>query len=116
MAGIDHDPLSDIQNIRGLLKDYAPCFAFLKELLQNADDGKASTLRLAWHPGIQQASHPLLKAPALIALNNGEFTKSDPGSTYAGNKYRVLQTKLGMLSSMSAKGNCYDNAAMESFY
>jgi len=46
----------------------------------------------------------------------GIIHHSDCGSTYAGNKYRLLLTKLGMLSSMSAKGNCYDNAAMESFF
>ncbi|MGK0239089.1 MAG: putative transposase [Candidatus Pelagisphaera sp.] len=46
----------------------------------------------------------------------GIIHHSDCGRTYAGNKYRLLLTKLGMLSSMSAKGNCYDNAAMESFY
>jgi transposase InsO family protein len=50
------------------------------------------------------------------SLLTGIIHHSDRGSTYAGNKYRLLQTKLGMLSSMSAKGNCYDNAAMESFY
>ncbi len=50
------------------------------------------------------------------SLRSGIIHHSDRGSTYAGNKYRLLLTKLGMLSSMSAKGNCYDNAAMESFY
>lgn len=80
MAGINHDPLSDIQNIRELLKDYAPGFAFLKELLQNADDGGASTLRLVWSPGLKDASHPLLRAPALLALNDGRFSKSDRDS------------------------------------
>ena len=46
----------------------------------------------------------------------GIIHHSDRGSTYAGNKYRLLLTKLGMFSSMSAKGNCYDNAAMKTFY
>jgi transposase InsO family protein len=41
---------------------------------------------------------------------------SDRGSTYASCEYQKLITSLGMKSSMSAKGNCYDNAAMESFY
>jgi hypothetical protein len=80
MPGIEQDPFSDIQNIRELLKDYAPGFAFLKELLQNADDGEASVLRLVWSPGLKDASHPLLRAPALLALNDGKFTKSDRDS------------------------------------
>lgn len=46
----------------------------------------------------------------------GIVIHSDRGSTYACDAYRALLTKLGMVQSMSAKGNCYDNAAMESFY
>lgn len=41
---------------------------------------------------------------------------SDRGSTYASEKHRRLLKKLGIKQSMSALGNCYDNAAMESFY
>ena len=41
---------------------------------------------------------------------------SDRGSTYACGKYTQLLAKYRMEPSMSRKGNCYDNAAMESFY
>lgn len=41
---------------------------------------------------------------------------SDRGSTYASDCYQRLLRKLAMNPSMSRKGNCYDNAAMESFY
>jgi len=41
---------------------------------------------------------------------------SDRGSTYASDQYQGLLMEKKMKSSMSAKGNCYDNAAMESFY
>lgn len=41
---------------------------------------------------------------------------SDRGSTYASDRYQKLLTSLEMHPSMSAKGNCYDNAAMESFF
>ena len=41
---------------------------------------------------------------------------SDRGSTYACDKYTGLLQKYKMQSSMSRKGNCYDNAAMESFF
>lgn len=77
MPGILSDPRGDIQKIRELLKEYDPGFAFLKELVQNADDGGATTLRLAWLPGSPDPQHPLLGAPALIALNNGRFTEGD---------------------------------------
>jgi transposase InsO family protein len=49
-------------------------------------------------------------------LNENLILHSDRGSTYASKKYRKLIKKLGIQQSMSAKGNCYDNAAMESFY
>jgi putative transposase len=49
-------------------------------------------------------------------LREGVIHHSDRGSTYASGPYRDLLAKLRMRSSMSAKGNCYDNAAMESFY
>lgn len=77
MPGIQHAPGSDISSIRELLKIYAPGFAFLKELLQNADDAEAKRLRLAWTPGLDGVNHPLLKAPALVALNDGHFTHGD---------------------------------------
>lgn len=41
---------------------------------------------------------------------------SDRGSTYASDRYQRLIQSFGMISSMSGKGNCYDNAAMESFF
>ncbi len=41
---------------------------------------------------------------------------SDRGSTYASNGFRQSLRDLEATGSMSAKGNCYDNAAMESFF
>lgn len=41
---------------------------------------------------------------------------SDRGSTYASDRYQRLLAELQMLPSMSRKANCYDNAAMESFF
>lgn len=41
---------------------------------------------------------------------------SDRGSQYASRDFRQLLNQHHVLSSMSAKGNCYDNAAMESFW
>jgi transposase InsO family protein len=49
-------------------------------------------------------------------LKEGLILHSDRGSTYASKKHRRLLEKLGIEQSMSALGNCYDNAAMESFY
>lgn len=41
---------------------------------------------------------------------------SDRGSQYASQEYRELLETFGMRQSMSGKGNCYDNAACESFF
>lgn len=41
---------------------------------------------------------------------------SDRGVQYASGDYRQALAQAGLLASMSRKGNCYDNAAMESFW
>jgi transposase InsO family protein len=46
----------------------------------------------------------------------GLLHHSDRGCQYASADYRNLLSSLKALPSMSAKGNCYDNAAMESFW
>jgi transposase InsO family protein len=46
----------------------------------------------------------------------GVIHHSDRGSTYASYDYQRLLAAHGITPSMSAKGNCYDNAAMESFF
>jgi putative transposase len=46
----------------------------------------------------------------------GLIHHSDRGVQYASNEYQRLLKKYGMISSMSRKGNCYDNACIESFH
>jgi len=41
---------------------------------------------------------------------------SDRGSQYCALDYQRLLKQHGLLASMSGKGNCYDNAPMESFW
>ena len=41
---------------------------------------------------------------------------SDRGSQYTSDAFKKVLTKLGTAMSNSGTGNCYDNAAMESFY
>jgi transposase InsO family protein len=49
-------------------------------------------------------------------LSSSLLLHSDRGSQYASYCYQVLLGKRGILCSMSRKGNCWDNAVMESFY
>ena len=41
---------------------------------------------------------------------------SDQGSTYATGSYREIVNRHGIRQSMSRKGDCWDNAPMESFF
>ena len=49
-------------------------------------------------------------------LSSDLLLHSDRGSQYASELYQLLLLKHGILCSMSGKGNCWDNAVMESFY
>ena len=46
----------------------------------------------------------------------GLIMHTDRGSQYAGAQHRALIRDLRMVQSMSLKGNCWDNAPMESFF
>ena len=48
--------------------------------------------------------------------SEGLIHHSDRGVQYASGEYQDLLRKHGMLCSMSRKGDCWDNAAMESFF
>jgi transposase InsO family protein len=46
----------------------------------------------------------------------GLLHHTDRGSQYASKEYQDQLKKYGMICSMSRKGNCYDNAVIESFH
>jgi len=46
----------------------------------------------------------------------GTIIHSDRGSQYCSKRYQRLIRSNGLRCSMGRKGNCYDNAAMESFF
>jgi putative transposase len=45
----------------------------------------------------------------------GVIMHTDRGSQYCSREHRALLNEHGLVASMSARGNCYDNAAMESW-
>ena len=49
-------------------------------------------------------------------MPKGVIFHSDRGSQYCSIKYQALLTRYDLICSMSAKGNCYDNACAESFF
>lgn len=58
----------------------------------------------------------LSRALASRRPSPGLLHHSDRGVQYASNSYRTLLQSNQALCSMSAQGNCYDNATMESFF
>ena len=46
----------------------------------------------------------------------GLLMHSDRGSQYASDNYRKLLKQFHLTQSMSRRGNCWDNAPMESFF
>ena len=58
----------------------------------------------------------LFRATASKHPDKGLITHSDQGSQYCASDYQNLLQQFGMIASMSRKGDCYDNAPMESFW
>lgn len=50
------------------------------------------------------------------SLRAGLVHHTDRGSPYASAEYRAALSGLGMVASMSRKGDCWDNAVAESFF
>jgi putative transposase len=61
-------------------------------------------------------SESLLQAVKAKRPTKGLMHHSDRGSQYCSIEYRKLLDYCGLRVSMSGKGNCYDNAPMESFW
>jgi transposase InsO family protein len=64
---------------------------------------------------------PLVIAALRMALGQRRPTgplivHSDRGAQFASAAYRQVLAQHGLLASMSRKGNCYDNAFIESFW
>ena len=62
----------------------------------------------------------VLKALAMALLHRRPPAKllfhTDRGVQYASGDYRQALANAGLIASMSRRGNCYDNATMESFW
>ena len=72
------------------------------------------------------AMHQILDAPLVIAALHMALAQrrpvkpliihSDQGAQFASAAYRQILAQHGLLASMARKGNCYDNAFIESFW
>ena len=61
-------------------------------------------------------SQSLVRAVAAKRPAKGLIHHSDRGSQYCSYEYRNILDQFGLIASMSRKGNCFDNAPMESFW
>ena len=75
--GFTADPLAFIGQVQANLSGYKEGFPVIRELVQNADDGRAERVLLAVAPGLPDAGHPLLEAPSLVLMNDGRFRDAD---------------------------------------
>lgn len=100
-----------INNIKSLLKErYKQGFPIIKEIIQNANDGQAKTLKFGISRGLigtaeNPVVHPLLTTPALFFLNDGAFKTSDREAiscfgidANAGDKGKIGKFGLGQKS------------------
>ena len=86
--------------------------AGVKDLFSGELVGYAMSKRMAT-PLVIQA---LFRAVAAKRPGKGLLHHSDRGSQYCAHAYQKLLRQFGMQASMSRKGNCWDNAPMESFW
>ena len=61
-------------------------------------------------------SQSLLRAVTAKRPPRGLLHHSDRGSQYCSHEFRNILERYGLKASMSRRGNCYDNAPMESFW
>ena len=68
------------------------------------------------NPNQQVALQALRMALVQRQPQPGLIHHSDQGALYTSGAYQRLLAQHGLVASMSRKGNCYDNAAVESFF
>ena len=75
---------------------------------------------IGWAMSAKPDQHVALQALHMAMMHRrpqpGVIHHSDQGALYTSIAYQRLLTQHGLVSSMSRKGNCYDNAVVESFF
>lgn len=86
--------------------------AVVVDLFSRRIVGQAMSASLAWGLVEEAFRTALARRGAVVGLVH----HSDRGSQYAATDYQHLLACCGIVSSMSRKGNCWDNAPVESFF
>ena len=79
-------------------------------------NGEIIAYDISRHPDFKQTMDMLDRAFEKIPDNSGAILYSDQGWQYQMKQYQLRLRQKGITQSMSRKGNCLDNAAMESFF
>jgi transposase InsO family protein len=79
-------------------------------------NGEIISYNISMSPNFAQVLDMLSKAFVKIGDNTNLILHSDQGWQYRMDEYGKLLEDKGIRQSMSRKGNCLDNAAMESFF
>ena len=79
-----------------------------------------SRMIVGWSMGEKNSTELVEDALNMAVTHRGDLQgvllHSDQGVQYASTSYQQLLSNLGIICSMSRKGNCWDNAPMESFF
>ena len=79
-----------------------------------------SRMIVGWSIGEKNGTELIEDALKMAVAHRGDILSvllhSDHGVHYASTSYQQLLCNLGIICSMSRKGNCWDNAPMESFF
>ena len=78
--------------------------------------GDIVTYTLSESPNLLMVTTMLEQALKVLPEKHELILHSDQGWHYQHKQYRKMLADNGITQSMSRKGNCYDNAAMESFF
>lgn len=87
-------------------------FSPIKDLF----NGEIVSYELSLRPTLDMVMSMLKKGLAKLGAGRGLTLHSDQGWQYQMAVYRKMVSDHSMVQSMSRKGNCFDNAAMESFF
>ncbi len=79
-------------------------------------NGEIVSYEIQRRPTFNLVKTMLVKALVKLHLDEKPLIHSDQGWQYRMSRYQKILSQYGLSQSMSRKGNCYDNAAMESFF
>lgn len=79
-------------------------------------NGEIISFAISRQPDMHMVTYMLQKAFKAVKPTSGLILHSDQGYHYQNSKYSKFLANRGVIQSMSRKGNCLDNAAMESFF